>query len=140
MPTHDGYTCNVCKDCPIVGSRYRCLDAACRDFDMCERCMEKVDRGEIDAGMSVGLDVHTANHKLLRVSKPESRDYVSAATSRDTLALTDERWISTWQDLDGATENQITLGLRVYTKKHAPATVRGQLRHGKVLRWTRPIV
>jgi len=32
-------------------------------------------------------------------------------------------------------DNEVALGLRVYSKEECPSTIRGQLRHGQVIRW-----
>jgi len=32
---------------------------------------------------------------------------------------------------------EVVLGLRVYTHRDAPATIQGQLRHGRVLQWSK---
>jgi hypothetical protein len=35
---HLGFTCNICKQNPILGIRYKC--SVCKDFDICEKCEE----------------------------------------------------------------------------------------------------
>jgi hypothetical protein len=37
-------------------------------------------------------------------------------------------------------KDDLVLGLRVYTKADAPTAVKGQLRHGRMVRWTSPDV
>ena len=37
---HKNYECDVCKMHPIKGIRYHCLE--CKDYDLCEKCEEKV--------------------------------------------------------------------------------------------------
>ena len=36
---HNGITCNYCKQCPIVGYRYKCVK--CSNYNLCQKC-EKV--------------------------------------------------------------------------------------------------
>jgi hypothetical protein len=32
------FRCDLCDACPIVGHRWRCVDEACDDYDLCETC------------------------------------------------------------------------------------------------------
>jgi hypothetical protein len=63
-------------------------------------------------------NVHDPTHRMLCI-----RDPADASKLRDEVAEGED--------------NSITLGLRVYTKGPAAATVAGQLRHGKVVAWDR---
>ncbi|KDQ53941.1 hypothetical protein JAAARDRAFT_61029 [Jaapia argillacea MUCL 33604] len=67
----------------------------------------------------VDEEKHPADHKMLRINTPEEEDKYNL------------------KDKIEGNENKITLGLRVYTKRDSPATVKGQLRHGTLLRWTK---
>jgi hypothetical protein len=72
-------------------------------------CQSCVERGDLD---------HPADHRLLKITDPGEAP----------------------QDLDGSPEgilNDVLLGLKVYTKRDSPATIKGQLRHGKTLRWVK---
>jgi len=48
---HRGVSCDVCKQCPITGLRYKCT--VCPDFDMCESCEGKRE--------------HPADHPLIQL-------------------------------------------------------------------------
>jgi hypothetical protein len=89
---------------------------------MCQQCM--------DGGS------HPKSHQVMRIYAPADDHSVSGLC---TLGLKETLMFRLYQLEDDGDKihDQITLGLRVYTKKHAPATVRGQLRHGKVLKWKR---
>ncbi|KDQ54808.1 hypothetical protein JAAARDRAFT_196208 [Jaapia argillacea MUCL 33604] len=110
---------NVCKlkfffgkMFPIVGPRYRCLDPSCNDFDLCQKCM--------DAGK------HPSGHPFLCIAVP--LDQVERTPVPDKFGVDDKIT---------ARENHITLGLRVYTMRQSPAMVKGQLRHGNILHWSK---
>jgi hypothetical protein len=118
---HEGFSCGICKKRPIFGPRYHCLDSDCPDFDMCQTCM--------DGGS------HATSHQVLRISNPADDHCVREAPC--VTCSVDTEFCSQKDDEGDKDKDAITLGLRVYTKKHAPATVRGQLRHGKVLKWKR---
>ncbi|KDQ53933.1 hypothetical protein JAAARDRAFT_38908 [Jaapia argillacea MUCL 33604] len=112
VAVHNGFYCDGCRMDPIKGPRFHCLDSACNDnFDLCEKC---ADENKHDADSK-----HEADHKMLRINAPDDED---------KYGLKDK--------IEG-NENKITLGLRVYTKRDSPATVKGQLRHGTLLRWTK---
>ncbi|EIN13517.1 cysteine proteinase [Punctularia strigosozonata HHB-11173 SS5] len=59
---------------------------------------------------------HPASHKMLRINTPA--EAASLEVPHDPL-------------------EDVVIGLKVYTKRTAPATIKGQLRHGKVLRWVK---
>lgn len=48
---------------PIMGSRYRCLDSDCPDYDLCEKCM--------NAG------IHPKEHRMLLIKTPDEREHLS---------------------------------------------------------------
>lgn len=101
---HQNFECNICKTRPILGTFYRCME--CHQFDICRACMDQ-------EGHQHG------SHITLRVD-----------TAADANKLKD--------DVHGRSPHpedyEVTLGLRVYTKKEAPTIIGGQLRQGKILR------
>jgi hypothetical protein len=80
---------------------------------------------------------HATSHQVLRISDP-AEDH-SVRVDDCAMSSADAEFCSQKDEEGDKDKDAITLGLRVYTKKHAPATVRGQLRHGKVLKWKRAI-
>ncbi|EIN09345.1 cysteine proteinase [Punctularia strigosozonata HHB-11173 SS5] len=101
-----GAICDICKMSPIVGPLYKCLDAECTNFDMCQQCY--------------GSGKHDPSHRVLRLDTSEDAQK-AALTYDDQIDPNDK----------------IVLGLKVYTKRDFPANIKGQLRHGTVLKWTK---
>ncbi|KAI5480357.1 zinc finger, ZZ-type protein [Pseudohyphozyma bogoriensis] len=68
---HHNIVCDGCGVDPIIGVRYKCLDKACDDFDLCERCesdpVERHDRSHVLAKIrtSAGRKVEEARERAL---------------------------------------------------------------------------
>jgi hypothetical protein len=107
----------------IEGPRYRCLDAECWCVDFCQEC--------IDAGM------HPRSHKMLRIEKPEDTNKMEIQVSPPPLSPRRRANPSDVQRKQNSADS-VVLGFCVYSKRDAPAKIRGQLRHGRLLRWTKP--
>jgi len=60
--------------------------------------------------------VHGDTHRMLAIASPQDAGGLS-------------------QEAEADSENEIAVGLRVYSKKDCPTTIKGQLRHGKLIRW-----
>ncbi|GAB1523824.1 hypothetical protein RhiTH_006974 [Rhizoctonia solani] len=56
---HEGFMCKVCKTSPIEGPWYRCLDSACLNYNICEKCMKSKP------------NLHDKTHKLLHIQTEE---------------------------------------------------------------------
>lgn len=54
---HHNVICDGCSTTPLLGARYRCMDPACPDFDICEAC-------EAEGGK------HDESHHLLKIRQP----------------------------------------------------------------------
>jgi len=177
---HLNSMCDGCSMCPIVGPRYKCLDEACPDYDLCETCA-KSDVHPSDHGMLMikaakkeGGDVPVvkeaeeakvkgddepvhwcyvcngckmdpiagARYKCLDSSCPDY-DLCAACVAKGAhpaehrmLKIETPDLAQPLIDNDGSVP--LTLGLRVYTKLHAPANIRGQLRHGQGnIKWSK---
>ncbi|KAF8516230.1 cysteine proteinase [Gautieria morchelliformis] len=78
------------------------------------KCMECDDYDLCSACRSSGA--HPPSHKMLKFESPEDAEALEEAES-------------------GGDDDKVLVGLRVYTKSHAPVTISGQLRHGKLLSW-----
>ncbi|KAG8686445.1 hypothetical protein FRC11_008951, partial [Ceratobasidium sp. 423] len=61
---------------------------------------------------------HNPDHTMVAIEDPSRTPYLSKTAEDDS-------------------DNEITLGLRVYTKSSTPVVVNGQLRHGSVIHWTK---
>ncbi|EJU01594.1 cysteine proteinase [Dacryopinax primogenitus] len=110
MPVHEGTRCDGCGEVPIVGIAYKCLEVTCPDFDLCAKCYKTGFTNE----------VHKAGHKLMPLRPGDRLKLQDAGNSED--------------------EDSIIVGLKVFTKDcgPTPVTVKGQLRHGKIISWKRP--
>lgn len=56
--SHHLVACDACDVCPIVGTRYKCVDRDCPDFDLCANC-------EADP-----VPRHPRNHLILKIREP----------------------------------------------------------------------
>ncbi|PVF93387.1 cysteine proteinase [Serendipita vermifera] len=65
--THKSVKCDVCQMLPIVGTRYRCANSKCHDFDMCQGCFEK--------------KVHNEEHEIIIISVPRAVVHVGIKCS-----------------------------------------------------------
>jgi len=102
VEVHSTVHCDGCGANPIVGSRYKCLEFICPDYDLCQSCYDK--------------KVHFSGaHRMLLIASPKDAEHLLQA-QKDT-------------------DNELAVGLRVYSKKDAPSTIRAQLRHGKTIHW-----
>ncbi|KZT25342.1 cysteine proteinase [Neolentinus lepideus HHB14362 ss-1] len=101
---HKAFKCNVCGIYPIVGAFFRCME--CAEYDICQNCMNT--QGH-QRGSHITLRVNTATEAR------KLKDQVHGHATHPE-------------------DYEVTLGLRVYTKKEAPATIKGQLRQGDILR------
>ncbi|KAG8903529.1 hypothetical protein FRB99_003160 [Tulasnella sp. 403] len=54
---HEGVVCDGCGMSPLIGKRYRCLEATCPDYDLCSECIKLE-------------DVHDRKHKFLELEVP----------------------------------------------------------------------
>jgi len=77
----------------------------CPDFDLCSDCYNS----------GVAAKDHVQHHQMLAIALPEDAEHV--------------------EEPEHDEDNELAIGLRVYTKKHCPTEIMGQLRHGKVIRW-----
>ncbi|THH14942.1 hypothetical protein EW146_g5464 [Bondarzewia mesenterica] len=103
---HEGFLCNICNMDPIKGPRFHCTDPGCFDFDICQGCL--------DSG------VHPQEHQLLRINvnvraPPDAGSAPQPDTQSSLVSPADEK-----EEAD----DDITLGLRVYTKRTSTATVK----------------
>ncbi|KAG9049804.1 hypothetical protein FS837_009104, partial [Tulasnella sp. UAMH 9824] len=57
---HKGIVCDGCDMSPLVGKRYKCLEASCDDYDLCENCAKLE-------------EVHDKEHKFLVIETPYER-------------------------------------------------------------------
>jgi len=121
---YDDATCDSCN-APIVGLRFKCLDSLCPRFDLCEKCYE--------AGFE--NEVHKSSHRMIPLRPGDAA----------LLHETHDPFGGPGPPLPAmlsspVIDNSIIVGLRVFTKdcKDPPVTVRGQLRHGSLITWTRP--
>ncbi|KDQ54805.1 hypothetical protein JAAARDRAFT_37910 [Jaapia argillacea MUCL 33604] len=82
----------------------------------------------LDSSCSQGYDLcqscmdenkHDPDHRFICFNSPEESDKFGVDEKIE------------------ANQDHVTLGLRVYTKREAPAIVKGQLRHGNILRWSK---
>jgi hypothetical protein len=110
----------------------------CAEFNLCSKC--------VDAG------VHPTAHAMLRLNVPPPFVPLPAQAP----AVTDMHSNDGENDEGGANEgggdqdngnddndivhngnreDEVLLGIRVYTQRHAPAHIKGQLRRGRVLQW-----
>ncbi|KAF8316151.1 cysteine proteinase [Clavulina sp. PMI_390] len=103
---HEGVACDGCGTNPIVGIRYKCMEATCPNFDFCPNCY---------AG-GVSYKTHLPTHNMLAIVTPADASNVDSGYS-------------------GGDDDELALGLRVYTNKDCQTEIKAQLRHGKVIRW-----
>lgn len=64
---HDSVACDGCSMNPIVGSRYKCMDASCPNYDLCEGCINK--------------GIHPINHQMLRLETPKEAQHLNTGAS-----------------------------------------------------------
>jgi hypothetical protein len=66
------YVCDFCGTKPILGTRWRCTDAACSNFDLCDKCHSTVD--------SFPNLSHKATHQMayFHESKLSSTEHLSS--------------------------------------------------------------
>ncbi|TFK50435.1 cysteine proteinase [Heliocybe sulcata] len=62
--------------------------------------------------------IHPKEHRMLRINTPEEGEKLNISSSEGDV-------------------NTVTIGLRVYTKRNALAVIKGQLRHGAILQWSK---
>ncbi|KAF8524391.1 hypothetical protein BU17DRAFT_85000 [Hysterangium stoloniferum] len=159
---HPHIACNGCKMRHIVGIRWKCAD--CEGYNLCEDCysknvrtdnhktshrmirLETRDSSEEDLSrVCDGCAVYPIVGLLWRCllcsefdlcdacySKgvhPAEHPMVKAENQGDVAILADEA------DEDESNNNNVLLGLRVFTKSHAKVNISGQLRHGNMLSW-----
>lgn len=103
---HEGFLCKDCQE-EIVGPMIRCLEIMCHGCHLCLDCMEK------------GPD--HKNHRFI-VSTCAEDDKTLASGHRPTPLC------------DADPPSDLVIGLRIYTRSTAKATVKGQLRTGSILR------
>ncbi|KAJ3475010.1 hypothetical protein NLI96_g12118 [Meripilus lineatus] len=92
---HDLVGCDGCGMSPIKGPRFKCADARCPNYDLCEDCVES--------------GFHPAEHRLIRLETPE----LASKYIRNEYMPNDDEVPS------------VVLGLRVYTRKESPASIEG---------------
>jgi len=63
-PVHAGINCDSCSMTPLIGIRYRC--SQCPNYDLCEGCLLRVERGEGQHPRTPGVEPHL----FLRVASP----------------------------------------------------------------------
>ncbi|KIJ56184.1 hypothetical protein M422DRAFT_219353 [Sphaerobolus stellatus SS14] len=160
---HVGITCDVCGKSPVVGVRWKCLDCPNSNYDLCNDCHSarkaskthttnhKVVRLETRDAINyehtgISCDgcgavpikgtrwaclicsdydvcdachfkgVHQAEHQMLKLETPEDgEDFVTNTKPGD--------------------DDNVLLGLRIYTQRGAKVNISGQLRHGRLLTW-----
>ncbi|KAG8932278.1 hypothetical protein FRC01_014809 [Tulasnella sp. 417] len=114
---HQGF---ICKDCQeeIVGPMALCLETMCLGCHLCLDCMEKE-------------PVHK-NHKFI-VSTCAEDDKALVSAHQSTSPSAQVMDLSTAAS-DADPPSDLVLGLRVYTRSNAKATVKSQLRTGSILR------
>ena len=93
--------------------------SSCPDYDLCAACAAK--------------GAHPAEHSMLKIETPD----LAQPTNDEVRTIVQQRGrILMLVVQDGTVP--LTLGLRVYTKLHAPANIRGQLRHGQGnIKWSK---
>lgn len=61
---HRNVRCDGCDVSPVIGVRYKC--AVCPDFDVCSRCVERLEESS-----RLGRDsFHPSNHHFIRIGNP----------------------------------------------------------------------
>ncbi|KAG8951563.1 hypothetical protein FRC04_005849 [Tulasnella sp. 424] len=113
---HEGFLCKECQHA-IIGPMIRCLEVMCHGCHLCIRCME---------------------HSLVH----QDHKFIVCTSAEDDKALTPQYQTNAACDplhecgtqaveKDVQPASDLVLGLRVYTRKPAQATVKGQLRSVK---------
>ena len=117
IPSHQGILCDGCKSDPILGIRWRCME--CNEYDLCDSCH--------DSG------AHPAEHHMLKIEDPADTEYIDDVV-RDGVVVTGSYRPTVLQKPEGD-DDEVLLGLRIYTKEDAPVNISGQLRHGQLISW-----
>lgn len=97
---------------PTIGVRYKCAD--CRDYDLCEDC--------------IASGAHNTDHTFLPIVTDADDTILSGDVSPVADSPIRRLTAQTQVENDYDLGNQVVIGLRVYTKREAPASVRSQRR------------
>lgn len=118
MALHEDVICDGCKSDPILGRRWTCL--TCYDYDLCDTCHAS--------------GVHPSEHQMLKIEVPADAENISDVVSIAALwRLSVTCWALIYfllKESEGD-DDDVLLGLRIYTKNEAQVNITGQLRHGK---------
>ena len=76
------YKCDQCLKAPIVDVRYRCLDEACKDFDLCEDC--HTNAAHIYQSPE-SMSTHDSSHIMQRLIVPPLDPELEHLTARQIL-------------------------------------------------------
>ncbi|KAF8318703.1 hypothetical protein DL93DRAFT_2075586 [Clavulina sp. PMI_390] len=106
LSVHAAVACDGCGVSPVLGTRYKCMEASCPDFDLCTNCYNQ----------GVSCKDHEPTHRMLGIASPEDAEHLGL-------------------EPEGDEDNELAIGLRVYTKSDCETAIKAQLRHGKVIRW-----
>ncbi|KZV79130.1 hypothetical protein EXIGLDRAFT_707576, partial [Exidia glandulosa HHB12029] len=121
MPVHERFACDGCG-VSVPPLPYRALRSDFAQMGpiigimfMCmhpdcpdyELCSNCIDKG-----------IHPKDHTFIRIEQPSDMEKLQRSNPQSD-------------------EDDVVLGLRVYTHRDAPATIAGQLRHGRVVTWSK---
>lgn len=113
-------TCVAVQMAPIVGIMYVCMHADCPEYVLAlvlPRLTQALRSYDLCADC-ITKGIHPKDHTFMRVEQPSDMDKMQ----RTSMPGDDD---------------DVVLGLRVYTHRDAPATIAGQLRHGRVVTWSK---